>query len=481
MTPMNFAKKGHYFPFAGYSKMYFDFEADSWLPSQYRIHLEIERAADTFDRTLTVSLDGSPFYSCVIRSTGFHSDIWTPVIWWGGTHTIRIQINWGAYVEKAWKLEYFWVYNIADTPLDVKCEYTHQAEHAKLEYLVETGPNTILNLKTENGWDGTTRSCFVYLDSRLVFMGSSPGSYEIYLGDFPDGEIHQITVDIFSCSSTEMAKKVTIMLVHHDGASLEIDYRYDHQPDSDALVYLETFFKTHSYHRVDCVLDQSLSSSVIPDTIPLNFDWLSVKSQYFSHMGQWTEVAGDVDWLWCVFTHYIEGYGGFYVQDMIAVADQTWIDWCNQNEYSISWQRRAVMMHEFGHYLGMPHYSGDIACPNYPCVFHSGAPVETPTYCLWHWLRGEYYETVWHDPCTSTSEWVRVYPSDGFETSRILDTSGNLYNYGDYLYCTGIPASSGGKHGPMFIRTIPMSIKLCDIRSLEAIIELSETYGRMGE
>nr|KXH74678.1 MAG: hypothetical protein AM325_12515 [Candidatus Thorarchaeota archaeon SMTZ1-45] len=481
MTPLTFAKKGHYFPFTGYSKMYFDFEADSWWGAQYRIHLEIARAADTYARTLTVSLDGSQFYSCIIGSTGFHDDIWTPIIWWGGVHTIRIQINWGAYVEKAWKLEYFWVYNTADIPLDVKCEYTHQSEHSKMEYLVETGPNTILNLKTENGWDGITRSCFVYLDSRLVFMGSSPGNYEISLGDFPDGEIHQITIDIFSCSSTEYAKKITVMLVHHDGASLEIDYRYDHQPDSEALEYLETFFKTHSYHRVDCVLDQSLSSSVIPDTITQNFDWWSVKSQYFSHLGHWTEAAGDVDWLWCVFVHYIEGNAGFYGGDTIAVADQAWIDWCNQYGYSISWQRRAVLMHEFGHYLGMPHYIGETTCPNYPCVFSAGAPVEAPTYCLWHWLRGAYYETVWHDPCSSTSTWTRVYPADGFETYRTLDISGNLYSQSGYLYCSGIQSSSEWKHGPLFIKTLPTSIPLCDLRALEAILELSDTPNRMGD
>lgn len=87
MTPMTFAKRGHYFPFAGYSKMYFDFEADSLWGAQYRIHLEIERGADTYARTLTVSLDGSQFYSCVIGANGFHNDIWTPTIWWGDTHT----------------------------------------------------------------------------------------------------------------------------------------------------------------------------------------------------------------------------------------------------------------------------------------------------------------------------------------------------------------------------------------------------------
>ncbi|MHA1768333.1 MAG: hypothetical protein ACTSV3_00570 [Candidatus Thorarchaeota archaeon] len=399
----------------------------------------------------------------------------------GHTHTVRIQINWGAYVERAWKLEYFWVYNAADTPLDVKCEYTHQAEHAKLEYLVETGPNTILNLKTENGWDGTTRSCLVYLDSQLVFTGVSPGSYEIDLGDFPDGEVHLITIDIFSCSSTEYAKKVTIMLVHHDGASLEIDYRYDHQPDAQALEYMETFFKTHSYHRVDCVLDQSLSSSVIPDIILPSFDWSSVKSQYFNHAGQWTDVAGDVDWLWCVSVHYIDGNAGFYCCDMIAIADQSWIDWCDQYGYSISWQRRAVMMHEFGHYLGMPHYSGDTSCPNYPCVFSVGAPVEAPTYCLWHWQRGAYYETIWHEPCATTSAWTRVSPTDGFETYRTLDTSGNLYNNNGYLYCSGIPPSSDWKHGPLFIRTLPKSIPLCDLRAFEAILSLSNTQNRMGD
>ena len=480
-TPLTPAKKGHYFPLKDYSRMYFDFNAPLFL-GQYRIHLEIEQVNDVWSRTLTVALDGNDFFTDTIGPEGFHDEIWTPFMW-SGSHTIRVQINYGALVDKAWKLEHFWVYDTGLNPMDVTAEYTYQDYHCKLVYLVEMGPNTIMDLKTENGWDDLPRFCYVYVDGVCFLEGYSPGQYSIDLGDYPDGEVHEITIDIWSCANTEYQKKVTIMLVHHDGAFIEMDYRYDHVPDSAALEYFTAYYRLYSYHRVTVNVDESLPSSVIPDTITdQNFNWDAVKAQHFSKIGQWTEKEGDIDYIWCLNCHYIYGNAGFYGGDMIAVADQSWIDYCNLYGYSISFQRRAVFMHEFGHYIGMPHYTGNVACPNYPCVSSSGVPVEHPTYCVWHWTRGAYYETIWHEPCgPSTSDWVRANPSDGFEAYRTQDASGTMKTPGWYFYCNDIQSSSQWKHGPLFIHTLEYRVELRDIRAFEVYLELFSPGNRMGD
>jgi hypothetical protein len=117
-TPLTPAKNGHWFPKMSYSRQYFDFMPEGWYAS-YKIHLEIEQDQDVYARYLRVKVDGTTIFTTVISYMGFHGDIETPAIYGYWEHTIQIEINYGGYCEKGWKLKYFWVYNLDGEPMDV--------------------------------------------------------------------------------------------------------------------------------------------------------------------------------------------------------------------------------------------------------------------------------------------------------------------------------------------------------------------------
>jgi hypothetical protein len=480
-TPLTPAKRGHWFPRQSYARMFFEFDAFG-LGGRHRIHLEIEQDQDTYPRTLTVKLDGDILRETIISIYGFHDDIITPIITPAVKHRIEVQINYGSYVDKGWILKHFWVY-FDKYPADVTGQLTHKEGYCNLRYLVEMGPNTILNLKIEHGDETYSRTCEIYVDDNFIHQLYVPATIELDLGDYDDNSVHELRLLIYWQGHVECGKKITILQVHHEGTHVEIDYRHDHIPDSEFIEYVESFYKVYSYHRVDLQLNDSLSSEEVPDTIPEDWEgWGPLWLSRFGNKNKFTEQAGDIDWLWCVFAHYIEGAGGWYSWDTIVVADQSWIDWCFWNLRPISWARRAVLLHEFGHYLGMPHYyAGD--CPCYECCYSSpfNCIWETPTYCVWHWQRGAYYESLWHDPCLSTNNWYRQSMTSDFEAYRTLQDSGWMYSYNGYFYCSGIGQSSDWKHGPLFVKELPFSIELRRIRALEADLELWYVGSRMGD
>ncbi|MBD3160275.1 MAG: hypothetical protein GF309_15965 [Candidatus Lokiarchaeota archaeon] len=471
VTPLTPAKRGHWFPKQAYSKLYFSFETNQPGPISYIIHLEIEQDQDSYPRYLTLSLDGEPFAENIwIDEDGYHTSTGTPVIYGVGEHTITITINYGAHAEKGWLLKHFWVYDLDGNPLDVTGQFTHKEGHCNLRYLVEMGPDTTLNLAIENGWETHTRICDIYVDDTFITSRTVPANLEIDLGDYIDSSVHELRLDIYWQGYTECGKKITILQVHHRGAFIELDYRSDHKPDDAFISYFESYYKCYSYHRVDIRVDESLafSDTLHPPEISALHD------NHFQHKKQYTQQAGNIDWLWCLFAHYIWESGGYYGGDSIVFPDQAWKDWCFWNWRDISSARRTVLMHEFGHYLGMPHYYDNTDCPCPDCCYaHRLDCIDSdPTYCVWHWQRGAYYESIWHDVCNSTSGWTRKGPGSGFEGYRTLQDSGTLHTKKDYLYCTQIAGTSSWKHGPLFVKELHTSVEIQDIRSLQAKMQL---------
>jgi hypothetical protein len=379
VTPLTPAKEGHWFPKMSQARLYFSFvTVATIIPVDFSIHLEIDRDQDTYARYLRVYLDGAKFYESVIGSSGFHGDI--PFSAYGGSHAIWLEIYYGGYKEKGWKLKYFWVYDAADEPVNVNGEYTHQSYYCNLRYQVKMGDNTKLSIEIVNNYDWITRWCYVYVDDAYKTRFTVPRAIEVSLGSYTDDSIHELKLKIFSCSGYECGKKITQLMVHHDGVKYEMDYRYDHEPDQATIDYIDAYFKKYSYHRVELYLGQSLTFA---DYITGD-DFEALYWSEFDHRGQ-------SYWHYYLFAHYVVDCGGFYdpVLESICIADQSWADYCFWSGKLHRWARYSVTLHEHGHMLGMTHHpSGDCPCPRCAYAHYSTSVCVNPTYCVYHWEEG---------------------------------------------------------------------------------------------
>jgi len=410
-TPLTPAKEGHWFPQMSYSRLYFDFMPEGWYAS-YKIHLEIEQDQDSFSRYLRVKVDGTTIYTIVIGWQGFHGDIVTPAIYGYWHHSIDLEIHYGGYREKGWKLEYFWVYNLDGAPMDVTGEFTHKASYCNLYYQVEMGANTILHLKTVTAWDPYLRSCYVYVDGVLKLQGYAPGEYEVDLGDYQHASIHEVRIKIWWSHLVQWGKKITIMQVHHDGGWGEVDYFQGHAPLESDLAYLESYYILHGYKHVDFFLSSVISGSDYNNYKNLDMTygsssagWVYLRNKYFSHSASYPK------YVWILFAHYIhidgqlwEGVVGVhYGGSGILIHDQLMNDYSlPPNAPTIAAWRRTVTMHEFGHHINIIDYKlggGEEYCSNPYCCMHEAFNVqgynvnEAPWYCAHHW--GQNYWPGW--------------------------------------------------------------------------------------
>ena len=400
-TPLTPAKEGHWFPKLSYSRLYFDFIADSWWGVSYKIHLEIERDQDSYSRYLRIKLDGTTFHEVIIGSSGFHGDIWTPVIWYGGEHKITLEIYYGGYKEKGWKLKFFWVYNSDGIPLDVTGEYTHQSYHCNLLYQVKLGDNSILHIKTEDADDSGFRYCYVYIDGVRKLRGYAPGEYEVDIGDYSDDSIHEMRVDIWSSSQTECGKKITILLVHHSGGFVDVDYMENNEPSESELAYIESYYITHGYHRIDLQKD---------DPIP-HSEWFLMgeladdPGGFWEYYDTYSNHKNDPQWEWMIWVYKVkdengpvdwvgvhvgggepDGCCGIVIHDYLLFLGA-------YNHYFESWSaaRKSCSMHEIGHHyhiIDVDAQGHEVYCSNPQCCMALASMVwamEEPWYCAHHW------------------------------------------------------------------------------------------------
>lgn len=401
-TPLTPAKDGHWFPQLQYSRLFFDFVADSWWGVSYKIHLQIARDQDTYSRYLRIKLDGTTFHEVIIGSNGFHGDIWTPVIWYGGEHRITLEINYGGYKDKGWKLRFFWVYNSNGIPLDVTGEYTHQSYHCNLRYQVRLGENSILQIKTVNAGDTILRICYVYVDDILKLRGYAPGEYEVNIGNYGDDTIHELKVDIWSSSLVECGKKITILQVHHKGGYIDVDYMPNNEPSDTELNYIESYYVTHGYHRIDL---QKADNPVPHVEWFLMGNLANDPGGFWEYYNAYSDHKNDPQWEWMIWVHKVkdengavswlgahitggesDGCCGIVIHDDLLF-------WGAYNKYFISWSaaRKSCSMHEIGHHyniIDVDSQGKEVYCSNPLCCMALASMVwamETPWYCAHHW------------------------------------------------------------------------------------------------
>jgi hypothetical protein len=392
--PLTPAMDGHWFPQEGYSRLYFEVNQPYIDDIAYYLRIKIESDQEAFDRTLTVKVDGFEIYSNYIR-VGVGFDGYLMVVYGIGVQKVELQINWGAYAEKGWKLTYFYPMRLNGEPLEVVGEYFPQDNPAHLTYLARLGPDAKISLKQEADQDPIPRTTRVYVDGQLKYSGTGDHAWEWPLGDYTYNSLHEIVIELQFGGYSEWGKELTINRVHFLTGSVEIDYMAGHEPSQDDLDVLEAYFITMNYNRVELHIDDKVPYVYEFD---LSTDGFSPSQQLLDYESTYCDHSGDSKWVWVLCLHYISmsgtrvtWYGGHWLGHGIFMHDQVMKDYAAWPwTPPISPIRRTVMFHEYGHHINIvdvwPDYS-EKYCANYLCAMANSALnyLNYPWYCEHHW------------------------------------------------------------------------------------------------
>jgi hypothetical protein len=293
-TPLTPAMSGHWFPQMSYSRLYFEVY-QPYLDYHYCLRIRIEADQDEYDRTLTVTVQGVQLYSGVIKDEdGFDGVITVPSQLVGiGTHKVVVQINYGAYVPKGWKLTYFYPERAFGEPLEVLSEYFPQQNPARLTYLARLGPNSVINIAQEADQDHYARTTRAYVDGQLKQSATGDHAWEWSLGDYTHDSLHEVTIELQYGGYAEWGKKLTINRVHHLAGSVEIDYMPGHAPTRDDLDVLEAYYINMGYHRTEFHLDDEVPYAYM---FEFRMEDGYMSQQYWDYRNAYRDHDGDATW-----------------------------------------------------------------------------------------------------------------------------------------------------------------------------------------
>jgi hypothetical protein len=231
--------------------------------------------------------------------------------------------------------------------------------------------------------------------STAQFKHSDNGdhAWEWSLGDYPDGSVHEVMVELQYGGYAEWGKKLTINRISHFKGGIEVDYMPGHAPSQDDLNVLKAYYILLGYDRPEFQLNDEVQHV---DIFDLSTDGYWPSAQYWEYSNAYRDHAGDPKWEWMLCVHYFSWQGVLQSNTWglhwggygIILHDQVMIDWSWL--YAISASRRTIALHEYGHHINIVDRDSTFSeryCVNYQCAMSSVFMniMYYPFYCAHHW------------------------------------------------------------------------------------------------
>jgi len=396
-------KEGHWFPKTAYSQIRYQVHFGSYIGlATFKAYVKVQRGADTYCRYLRVYLDEGRVDQKIICS-GTSEFTFDFNIWWGGTHTLTLEIYWGGWRDYGWKLvmievydaewdvcsetweHYTWYYRH-----DLGTEFFGKTAHSRLEFDVLLGPNSWAWIKIDRHDDTYARFFWIYVDG-VKKNGDgdwTPLSKPFYLGEYVRGSLHKLRLEIYWGGYKDCGWKLDMkqFKVFYDSLFVEVDYMqasdHNHKPDANNILNVITdYYKLHGAQNTVFVIDDA-----VPHVDSLSWNQhKSYYSSYFDHKGQY-------GWKYMLAGHYsgIIYEVGYIFEDPPDVPNDTMIFIADQLVHEVSgwywpWPityeklMRNVIMHELGHTVGIiitDAQGREVYCPQPYSVMAKG--VNTP-------------------------------------------------------------------------------------------------------
>lgn len=241
-----------------------------------------------------------------------------------------------------------------------------------VEYKVICGTNTKLNIETENVNDAYSRVVDIYIDNVKKGTISSPGAYELTLGEYAPGSQQCILKFVFkNMPDIYKSKRITQLAVHRIGFNLEIDTM---EGCSQATLItrmnaMNAWLVLHGYHRI---------------------------TYYFSGILGFAEETTPADHRGCWFWFYEHKFISFW--EYVIYVNKLIYD----GEYDAGWHfadflfdygigiseidsKTTTIWHEYGHHIGIyeeNQQGKENYCWNSRCVMSTSGAYY---YCWFHW------------------------------------------------------------------------------------------------
>ena len=385
---------GHYWLKKSYSTLAFDTEIDEPIFGSIYLWIWLVRVQDTYSRYLTIEFDNNQVSQFVIGSTGFKGSIYIPsnkIASGVNRHLVEISINYCGWKDQGWRLEYCWVgigsgsAGNQQTPiLDSSQPYYPETftelvprsglTDTSVEYKVICGTSTKLNIETNNVNDPYTRVVNIYIDNVYKGAASSPGAYELSLGNYAVGTQQCVLKLVFrNMPDIDNAKRISQLAVHRVGFSLEIDVM-EGVPQStiyNQLLAMNAWLILHGYHRVSIYF----SGELLEDPSTNRYDHIWYWTWFFENkiysFWEYVIVVQTLDPLVAGW-HYVAVFDyGIAISNLHSGSTTIW--------------------HEYGHHIGIYDLNGteEVYCTNSKCVMSTNN--NAFYYCWYHWHQRAYY------------------------------------------------------------------------------------------
>jgi hypothetical protein len=381
--------EGHYWLKKSYSTLSFDIPIDEPIGGEVYIWIWLVRGYDLYNRYLTVWFDHHEVSRFIIGIHGFKGYVHVPssMIEDYDRHMVELSISYGGHIEQGWRLEYCWVgigldphgYN-QKPPLDLGHYPYHPYSFTELvprsgltdisvEYRVLCGPESILNIETENVDDPYYRLVDVYVEGIYKSSIISPGPYYVDLDDYSRHQSRTLKLVFRNMPDIDYPKRIVQLAVHHLGWTFEIDRMPDIDTNTvaDRIQAMNAWFEIHSYHRVDHYFSGVLADDYRTETTEHRNYW----TYYYEHKfwSYWEYVVW-VNRLW-------DGtYAGGWHLESIFFDYGIGVSWVHGGP--------KVIWHEYGHHINVIELNpGEVYCSNLKCVMSTNH--NALYYCWYHW------------------------------------------------------------------------------------------------
>jgi hypothetical protein len=346
--------EGNWFRKTDYSQIIYQ----AYIDSSMRFSFRIERGADTYARYFRIYLGNTEIHTHIINSNDAYYSSTIDVPDWvsEGWYFIKLQINYGGYVEKGWCLRY-WQITEPDSegywqPVRTDYQEFHKARTSELKFVVPMGPETVLNVNTFNCHDLLRRYLFILVDGNLKATVYAPGAYEVYLGDYVTSTLHELTIQLYYGDGFlfgDYSKSISQLYVSYDYKHVEVDSMSGHEQIQLLLDWVGTVYRVCDYRRVEFHIDET---NIPHDTTLTYSEVNAIQISHFAHEGQ-------ERWAWGLFGHYLEGAWGWaeFPLQRFVVGDQTTKEFLNGTA-PLAGKMMWIVLHEFGHLEAMPDFSG---------------------------------------------------------------------------------------------------------------------------
>ncbi len=257
------------------------------------------------------------------------------------------------------------------------------------------GANLIGTKTTENMLAGATTQLTFNWDTTNVL----PGTYTVSAKTAP-------VLDETELSDNDAKYEFVTVVTAEYSLTIEIDYMTGHKPTQEVLDYMQNY-----YAERGIAITYDIATSPVPlDTSVSTTDFWNIEKQYNAAPDNANGNSGngkyDIPYKWVLFGTTVQGSPGTvgytYVTtsgtDLLAgnyiyMADQTADNWAGSNTDLQKGAEATVLMHEFGHSIGIAQLSiagSEVYCSNYECVMsylrtQNADNIGTWYYCDTHW------------------------------------------------------------------------------------------------